>query len=48
MAIPETDLDRIRLWCRERWPENLWDQAKVEADVADRHIENSGDPIFWG
>ena len=39
MAIPETDLDRIRLWCRERWPEHLWDQAKVEADVADRHVD---------
>ena len=39
MTIPETDLDRIRLWCRERWPEDMWHQAKVEADVADRHVD---------
>ena len=39
MAIPETDLDRIRLCCRERWPEDQWNQTKVEADVADRHVD---------
>ncbi len=39
MALPERDLDRIRLWCREMWPENFWDQVKCEADVADRHID---------
>jgi hypothetical protein len=39
MALPETDLHRIRLWARERWPEHLWDEVKVEADVADRHVD---------
>lgn len=36
--LPETDLHRIRAWARERVPEHLWDQVKVEADVADRHV----------
>ncbi len=39
MAIPETDLHRIRLWARERVPEQLWDQVKVEVDVSDRHVD---------
>jgi hypothetical protein len=39
MALPETDLHRIRLWARERVPEHLWDQVKVEADVSDRHVD---------
>ena len=34
MTFPETGLHRIRLWTRERVPEHLWDQLKVEADVA--------------
>ena len=34
MALPETDLHRIRLWARERVPEQLWDQVRVEADVS--------------
>ncbi len=38
MAIPELDLARIRKWCDERVPEHLWEQVKVEADVADRHV----------
>lgn len=39
MALPETDLHRIRLWARERVPEHLWDELKVEADVTDRHVD---------
>jgi hypothetical protein len=39
MALPEADPHRIRLWARERWPEHLWDEVKVEADVADRHVD---------
>ena len=39
MALPETDLHRIRLWARERVPERLWDELKVEADVFDRHVD---------
>ena len=38
MAIPATDLLRIKLWCRERVPEHLWPQVKVEADVEPRHV----------
>lgn len=38
MALPETDLHRIRLWAQERVPENLWDEVKIEADVSDRHV----------
>lgn len=38
MAIPETDLLRIGRWCRERVPEHLWDQVRVEAEIADRHV----------
>jgi hypothetical protein len=39
MALPEADLHRIRVWARERVPENLWDQVRVEADVSDRHVD---------
>lgn len=38
MAIPETDIHRIRFWCCERVPEHLWPQVKVGADVAPRHV----------
>lgn len=37
VAIPETDLQRIQMWCRERVPEHLWPQVKVEAEVDPRH-----------
>jgi hypothetical protein len=39
MALPETDLHRIRDWARGRVPEHLWDQVKVVADVSDRHVD---------
>ena len=39
MALPETDLHRIRLRARARVPEHLWDELKVEADVSDRHVD---------
>jgi hypothetical protein len=39
MALPETDLHRIRLWARERVPEHMWDQVRVEADLSDRHVD---------
>lgn len=35
----ETDLHRIRLSARERVPEHLWDELKVEADVSERHVD---------
>ncbi len=39
VALPETDLLRIRLWARERVPKHLWDELKVEADIGDRHVD---------
>lgn len=39
MAIPETDLHRIQRWARGRVPEHLWNELRVEADVADRHVD---------
>jgi hypothetical protein len=39
MALPEIDLHRIRPWARQRVPEHLWDQVKVEADVSDRYVD---------
>ncbi|WP_188782303.1 DUF3024 domain-containing protein [Nocardioides phosphati] len=38
MALPETDLARIRKWCDSIWPQHLWDQAKVEPDIAPTHV----------
>ena len=38
MAIPETYLLRIGRWCHERVPEHLWDQVRVEAEIADRLV----------
>lgn len=39
LALPETDLRRLRLWARERVPEHLWDCVKVEADVSDCYVD---------
>ncbi|HZW44569.1 MAG TPA: DUF3024 domain-containing protein [Dermatophilaceae bacterium] len=47
MAIPETDLRRIQLWCRGRVPEHLWPQLKVEADVEPRHVTIVGVRPPW-
>ncbi len=38
MTLPETDLLRIARWCRARVPEHLWDQLRVECEIADRHV----------
>lgn len=38
MALPETDLLRIGKWCRNRVPEHLWDQLRVECEITDRHV----------
>jgi len=53
MAIPEADMHRIQLWCREVWPEEYWDQVTCEADVAGnavtvvevRTIDGAHEPI---
>jgi hypothetical protein len=39
MTLPETDLRRIHAWARDRVPEHLWPELKVEADVADRYVD---------
>ena len=33
MAVNDLDLARIKKWCDAQWPEELWHEAKVEADV---------------
>lgn len=38
MGISQLYLVRIRRWCDARVPKHLWEQVKVEADVADRHV----------
>lgn len=38
MALPETDLARIRRWCDARVPEHFWDELNVEADITNRHV----------
>lgn len=38
MAVPVSDALRIGRWCRDRVPEHLWDQLRVECEIADRHV----------
>ncbi len=38
MALPDTDLVRIKKWCDSIWPQHLWHEAKVEPDIAARHV----------
>ncbi|MCW2783464.1 MAG: hypothetical protein JWR35_3915 [Marmoricola sp.] len=38
MTLPETDLARIKKWCDSIWPEHMWDQAKVEANLGPTHV----------
>ena len=38
MALPETDLARIKKWCDSIWPAQMGDQAKVEANSAPTHV----------
>ena len=37
-GLPETDLARVRRWCRDRVPEDVRDQLRVEADLDTRHV----------
>lgn len=34
----ETDVARVRRWCRDRVPDHLHDQVRVEVDIAARHL----------
>ena len=38
MAIPETDALRIGIWCRDRVPQELWHELRVECEITDRHV----------
>ncbi|MGK2320805.1 DUF3024 domain-containing protein [Gordonia rhizosphera] len=38
MAIPDTDIARVRRWCIARVPEHARHQVGVDYDLADRHI----------
>jgi Protein of unknown function (DUF3024) len=37
-GLPETDVARVQRWCRDRVPEHVRDQVRVEVDVAERHV----------
>lgn len=38
MAIPEADLLRIGVWCREHVPAHVRDQLRIECEATDRHV----------
>jgi hypothetical protein len=35
---PEPDVDRVRVWCRQRVPERLHDELRVECELDARHV----------
>lgn len=37
-GLPETDVARVRRWCRGRVPDVVQDEVRVDVDVADRHV----------
>src|SRR5581483_6872439 len=37
-GLPETDVARVQRWCRGRVPEQVRDQVRIEADVAERCV----------
>ena len=37
-GLPETDVARVHRWCRDRVPEHVRDEVRVEVDVAERHL----------
>lgn len=37
-GLPETDVARVRRWCRAWVPGHVRDEVRVEVDVADRHL----------
>ena len=36
-GLPETDVARVQRWCRDRVPERVRDEGRVEVDIAGRH-----------
>lgn len=39
MSMTTADIDLIRLWCREREPQDSWGERRVEPFVTGRHID---------
>ena len=37
-GLPETDVARVHRWCRDRVPEHVRDEVRIEVDVAERHL----------
>jgi Protein of unknown function (DUF3024) len=37
-SLPETDVARVRRWCRDRVPAHIRDQVLIEADITERHV----------
>jgi hypothetical protein len=37
-GLPQDAVDEVVLWCRQRVPERLWDEVRVECDIAPRHL----------
>ncbi|WP_301336945.1 DUF3024 domain-containing protein [Mycobacterium asiaticum] len=37
-GVPESDVVRVRRWCRDRTPEHVRDRVRVEVDVGERHL----------
>jgi DUF3024 family protein len=38
VGLPDTDVARVKRWCRARLPEHVRDEVRVEVDVADRYM----------
>ena len=37
-GLPSRDVARVEQWCRDRVPDHLTDQLRVECDATDRHL----------
>lgn len=47
-TLPELDIARVRAWCRQRVPERLHDQLRVECDLDARHVTIYETRPPWG
>jgi hypothetical protein len=43
-GLPETDVARAQRWWRGRVPEQVRDQVRIEADLAERSVNDRGMP----
>nr|NLI51616.1 DUF3024 domain-containing protein [Propionibacterium sp.] len=39
MVMERADIDRVRLWCRDRSPQDRWAVERLECDVTGRHLD---------